>query len=231
MAARSVSASGSLSRRYRIYSRDVGAPLSAGRLDGSVMTGHLLGPPSSYPTPPRMIRGAPAASPDWRSGSANDTVRPVSVAMGDAALWAGVAASVLMSSAALAVSLATARRSRRPVGTTPTVAHPAPAIEQPRPPAPSPQPPRDPIVAWRIQHVRGDRWALTNIGADTATGVAIDLRRSPPVGVLNLGDGTVHPGHSVAIVIAPGSGRRELWVSWQGRPDAVPVPLPFPTPR
>ena len=27
------------------------------------------------------------------------------------------------------------------------------------------------------------------------------------------------------------SARRELWVSWQGRPDAVPVPLPYPTPR
>lgn len=153
----------------------------------------------------------------------------MSVALGDAAVWAGVAASVVMSSAALAVSVATARRSRRPVGTTPTVAHPA--IERPRPPAPPPPPPRDPIVAWRIQHVRGDRWALTNIGADTATGVAIDVRKSPPVDVLNLGDGTVHPGHSVAIVIAPGSARRELWVSWHGRPDAVPVPLPYPTPR
>ena len=81
-------------------------------------------------------------------------------------------------------------------------------------------------VSFQLQHTGTNTWVLRNTGTDTAHHVRVEkpnivTRRFPT-------DATIKPGEGVDLLMVGGFGSplpNQLWVTWDGQPDAVAVPL------
>lgn len=143
----------------------------------------------------------------------------MAVNMGDTATCAGVVVSLGVSGVALWVSIRSERHAKRS----------ADAAERQAVAAEKALPPPPPAVAWEIERAARDVYRLRHVGSTVATGVMVDTFRAPAVLDLDLGDGTVRPHASIGFVVAAYAEAPtpdELWVSWDGQPEAVPVPMP-----
>lgn len=87
-------------------------------------------------------------------------------------------------------------------------------------------------MAWRIESTRKEHYVLRNTGTDAAHNVTVD--RDQLVGVLVTGaepplGATIPPDGRYPFMLSGGFGARvpnEVWVTWEGHPTPVPVPLP-----
>jgi len=150
---------------------------------------------------------------------ASCTVPGMAIDLGDAATWTGVLLSVGFSSAALVVSIHSLRHARRS----------ADAAERQAIAAEKALPPPPPAVAWQIVHVGRSRFAMYNTGTEPATGVEIDTERATNVVLEHDGKARVSPGAALTFLIAVTMGNpapQELWVTWDGQPEPVAVPVP-----
>lgn len=154
----------------------------------------------------------------------------MAVEAGDAATWAGVAASVAFSGAALLVSIRSLRHARRAAD---AAQRQAVAAEKVVPPA----------IAWQIEHEDRFRYVseflatpyiLRNVGIQTATGVTVDSAHGE-IRMVGLDDGTVISGGSFTVLIKEtnpfGPKSNEVFVSWDGQPQPVAVALPPEPPK
>ncbi|MFI5931273.1 hypothetical protein [Actinoplanes sp. NPDC051494] len=128
--------------------------------------------------------------------------------------------AVVVSMAALLVSLVAAGYARRSAIAAERQARAAEAVIPPRPPA----------VDWKIEPGHDGAYRLRNIGTSTATGVRIDLPESFAGQVhADLGNGSISPGKSVDVRWYQAwmdPNLNELPVVWDGRetPQLVPIP-------
>lgn len=94
-------------------------------------------------------------------------------------------------------------------------------------------------VAWRIDLVRNLMYRLRNIGTETATGVTVEDRRggshlsslpSPNPLARNLPEGVdirANQAHDfVLIPVAEYPLPTEVWIRWDGQPEAIAVAIP-----
>ncbi|WP_154937218.1 hypothetical protein [Micromonospora palomenae] len=90
--------------------------------------------------------------------------------------------------------------------------------------------PSSPQVRWRITRGQGrESYVLRNVGTATATAVQVDLTCLPTHTVLDLGDHVFRPGQAITfwiILAASDDDVQQLWLTWDGQPEAVPVPMP-----
>jgi len=84
-------------------------------------------------------------------------------------------------------------------------------------------------VEWDLDRRGKHSYLLRNVGTVTAAGVHVDRDRATPI-VRNMPENaTVRPGESVQFLMAPTFGSPlpgEVWVTWDGQPEAISVPLP-----
>lgn len=84
-------------------------------------------------------------------------------------------------------------------------------------------------VQWALERRGRHSYLLRNVGVATATGVHVDRDRATPI-VRNMPENaTVRPGESVQFLMAPTFGNPlpgEVWVVWDGQPEAISVALP-----
>lgn len=152
------------------------------------------------------------------------------MALGDVASWVGVTASVLMSGAALEYSHRSLKESRRSAD---AAVRAAAAAERQAIAAEKALPPPPPDVAWRIEHVVQDRFALRNVGVKPASGVKVSSgNRRPTRGHIMLTSPThepLPPEGSVPLLVSGVMGSPspdELLVSWDGNPEGTWVAIP-----
>ncbi|MEV0811227.1 hypothetical protein [Micromonospora sp. NPDC050200] len=140
--------------------------------------------------------------------------------MEDAAAWAGVGASVVMSAGALIVSIRSLRESRRAADASERQA--AAAEEALTPPPPS--------VRWQIMPGPGrDSYVLRNVGDAAAVGVEFDTSRTPSLFELDHEQSIFEPGQALTFWAASMAGddtMSELWLKWGDRPEWTAVPMP-----
>lgn len=84
-------------------------------------------------------------------------------------------------------------------------------------------------VRWDLERRGKHSYLLRNVSTATATGVHVDRDRATPI-VRNMPENaTVRPGESLQFLMAPTFGNPlpgEVWVLWEGQPEAISVPLP-----
>jgi hypothetical protein len=85
-------------------------------------------------------------------------------------------------------------------------------------------PPPPPLVAWEIEHLSKQGYALRNVGLGTAAGVKIDLDRAPAV-MLDDDEDTIPARASLRFLIAPSLGQSTRGSSgFRGMDSPCPCP-------
>lgn len=87
-----------------------------------------------------------------------------------------------------------------------------------------------PKIAWKIERPSKNEYVLRNIGTDTAKGVVVDGARAGMENARNLPCGvTVEGGGGstgfLVIEVSQLPPPQEIWVSWDGAPRPVAVPV------
>lgn len=88
-------------------------------------------------------------------------------------------------------------------------------------------PPKD--ISWQIERPSKYRFVLRNVGTAIADNVTIDPNSAPAVARALPSAATIQPGSSAEFVMIGAMGSpipNELWVSWDGQPEPVAVPVP-----
>jgi len=82
--------------------------------------------------------------------------------------------------------------------------------------------PAQPGVAWRARHVRGDRYAIDNVGSDVAHGVVVSAAKDHMVGPMTDGEPRdIAPRESIEFLASGtlASGAPAVRVAWAQEPD------------
>lgn len=83
-------------------------------------------------------------------------------------------------------------------------------------------------VTWTIEYLHGVRWAARNTSTETATGVQVAPQTSPLVR-FDTHSGTIPPDGALTfgiMAVAQQSAPTEIWLTWNGQPEPVTVPIP-----